>query len=485
MRVQQLQRRLLEDEGAFAASWNWVDAFLKAEHGATLPDYYLMLRQALVSRRVVLLLDGIDEGGVARGRIERHVADVLRPQGFTMVCTSRPTGLGDARFASFARFKLSTLTEAQQEQAVERRLGREGAEPLLAYLRDKVPLDTETSLRVTANPLMLAMVISVFEMRSSAAAGGGMPATVAALYGVAIGAMLQRAGSDLASHVMLLLQASLYEAHAAQQRVIEVHHLEAAALGLADPRKLSQIRDEWPAFAGPPEDGHVVQLKSSGARGVCVASGTAFKVTLADGTQTSLLTKSELISSGRDERAFSGARHRAVRAALDALPDAAQVRSAMALVIDRVREERLPLLSLLHTEPLQMQSSHLSFQEYFAADAGVRATAASLRRAHAAPLFPRSRACARPVPPVRSGAPLPPGVEPWRWSAWWANALRLGEEMGADFRRGLSKAAGVEAADGLLLQKKLWGHKPTSVAAVAALLRGNEQLRCADLSNNG
>ena len=127
VKVQLLQRRLLQDEGAFAASWNWVDAFLKAEHGAASPDHYLMLRQALMARRVVLLLDGIDEGGVARERIERHVADILLPQGFTMLCTSRPSGLNEARFVSFQRLKLSPLADAQQELVVKRRLGAEGA----------------------------------------------------------------------------------------------------------------------------------------------------------------------------------------------------------------------------------------------------------------------------------------------------------------------------------------------------------------------
>ena len=385
VKVQLLQRRLLQDEGAFAASWNWIDAFLKAEHGVASPDHYLMLRQALMARRVVLLLDGIDEGGVARERIERHVADVLLPQGFTMLCTSRPSGLNEARFVRFQRLKLSPLADAQQEQVVKRRLGAEGAAPLLAYLRDKVPLDTESGVRVTANPLMLAMIISVFEMRKGAAEGG-MPESIASLYGVAISAMLERAGSDLASHVQRLLQATLFEAHAAQQRVIELHHLEAAALGLTDAPKLAMIRDEWPSFAGPPQDGHVVKLKSGGARGTCIASGTAFKVAFAEGSQTSILTKNEIISSGLDAHAFGNAQRHAVRAALDALASDAQVRSAMALVIDRVGGDRLPLLSLLQTEPLQMQSSHLSFQEYFAAFAGLGTDATSIAPV-AHPLF--------------------------------------------------------------------------------------------------
>ena len=47
-------------------------------------------------------------------------------------------------------------------------------------MRDKVPTDTETKLRVTANPLMLSMVASVYELRQ----GIGMPSTVSELYAV-------------------------------------------------------------------------------------------------------------------------------------------------------------------------------------------------------------------------------------------------------------------------------------------------------------
>ena len=57
-----------------------------------------------------------------------------------------------------------------------------------------------------------------------------------------------------------------------------------------------------------------------------------------------------------------------VRAACEAeLPE--PMRQALAMVRRRVAHDELPLLSLLQTEPLQLQSSHLSFQEYYAAKA--------------------------------------------------------------------------------------------------------------------
>ena len=63
---------------------------------------------------------------------------------------------------------------------------------------------------------------------------------------------------------------------------------------------------------------------------------------------------------------------------------------------------------------------------------------------------------------VLSGAP------PWQWSAWWANAVRLGSEMGDRFGRGLKRAAGV-TGDKFELNHKLGGDRPTALRALAAM----------------
>ena len=104
------------------------------------------------------------------------------------------------------------------------------------------------------------------------------------------------------------------------------------------------------------------------------------------------------------------ARSAALRAAVAELPDA--MATALHALRQRVLADRLPLLSLLQADPLEVQFSHLSFQEFFAA----RAT------------------CGRAYK-------LPASVaEPWRWTAWWANTLRLGSEIGPSFARGLLHA---------------------------------------------
>ena len=226
VRAEQLQKRLAEQGAAFDAANDWVDADLKL---TCAPPHYAMLRAAMHERRVLLLLDGLDEAGAQRARIEKHVAEVLAPKGFVILCTSRPAGLDEACFAGFHRLTLAPLTDAQQEAFLATRLGDERASALKSYLRDKVPLDAGgeagTKRRVTANPLMLSMVCSIAQLR----VGIDMPTTTAELYEVAAGAMLkQRSGAAVSDDARALLQATFFEAHAAEQRIITEAQLGAA-----------------------------------------------------------------------------------------------------------------------------------------------------------------------------------------------------------------------------------------------------------------
>jgi len=145
IKVQELQRHLLNEatRPIFERSWNWVDAFLQCVHGAG-SDLYCMLRQALMARCALVLLDGIDESGKARDAIERHVTEVLAPQGHAMLVTSRSAGLDKERFRQhFVRVKLEPLSEAQQQEVVAKRLGKGEHSELLEYLgsSERVPID--------------------------------------------------------------------------------------------------------------------------------------------------------------------------------------------------------------------------------------------------------------------------------------------------------------------------------------------------------
>ena len=221
IKVEHLQKELTEHEAAFQAAPNWVDAHLQR---TCEPPHYAMLHAAMEQRRVLLLIDGLDEAGAARARIETHVAEVLAPQGHTLLCTSRPAGLDAARFAAFHKLQLAPLTEAQQQAFLASRLGAARAVELKPYLRDKVPLDAESQRSVTANPLMLSMVASIAELR----AGIDMPTTTAELYDVAASAMMSRA-AEASDETTSLLRATFFEAHADKQRIITTTHVEAAA----------------------------------------------------------------------------------------------------------------------------------------------------------------------------------------------------------------------------------------------------------------
>ena len=230
----QLLKRSLEAND-FASVTDWVDEHLRLTHK---PPHYGMLRAARAEKRALLLLDGLDEAGEARARIEQHVATALADH--RVLCTSRPTGLNEALFANFCRLTLAPLGDAQQHTFLMTRLTPARAAELAPYLRG-MPLDAETQHRVTANQLMLSMIASIADLHT----GVAMHTRVADLYETASKAMLQRGTvSDAAA---ALLQATFFEAHAAQQRVITEEHLQAAArLGAAAELRSLVANDQLP-----------------------------------------------------------------------------------------------------------------------------------------------------------------------------------------------------------------------------------------------
>ena len=255
---------------------------------------------------------------------------------------------------------------------------------------ERVPLDYETKQRVTGNPLMLSMVISIFQSKKGT--DSAMPATITELYQMASKAMLElvdrkeRGAAASAANLTSLLEATFFEAHAAELRDFGEGQLNRAALALFAPAKLRNL-DRNP-------------------------------------------------DSSLD---FAAAE----------LPNKAK--EAVRAVHERVAQDRLPLLSLLEVEPLQMRASHLSFQEYFT----VRAICTGKYR-------------------------LPRDSPPWKWGPFWANVVKMGDENGTEFGSGLLRAAGVEG-DKLELSGKLGGDRSIVLAIVCSLMGS---LRVLDLSSN-
>ena len=89
-------------------------------------------------------------------------------------------------------------------------------------LLDKVPVDAETQGSVLRNPLMLSMIASIAKLR----AGVDMPETTAAIYATAADAMLRRAASPPSAAAVALLEATFFEAHAAEERIVTLAHVE-------------------------------------------------------------------------------------------------------------------------------------------------------------------------------------------------------------------------------------------------------------------
>ena len=181
---QELHAKLMEDgynanprDGSFPRSWNWVDAYLHAKHAGPRPLYYRFLHQVLTTRRALLLIDGIDEGGAGSERLLTHVSTVLAPQGHAIICTGRPELAADARLAPFHQMRLLPLSGAQQQGMMRRRLGMHAASALWGYVQrlallprrpglpyGEAPRDEARALPLTASPMMLSVVCAIYAL---------------------------------------------------------------------------------------------------------------------------------------------------------------------------------------------------------------------------------------------------------------------------------------------------------------------------------
>lgn len=501
IKVHHLQRQLLMNEHSdvFANAWNWVDAHLQIAYGAD-SKLYAFLMQAMRSRRALLIVDGIDEGGLRRAEIEAHVARVLAKQKHTLLVTSRPIGVQETKFEQdFYRLSLCPLSDAQQEQLIKLRLPTGGDVLLTDYVRiPPAPLGH----RVTSNPLMLSLVISIFRMRQGSLGdssdrpsvsspdigtrysnfeentsgisrgASGMPETVTALYEVASKVMLSRIerretgeSSSLSRVPQLskLLQETLLQAHFAQQRALDEESILAAALRLFDPKTLASVkrRTRMPKLVAPqrPKEGDWVQITTGDFAGECghLESNLQIRddkgrllmerytVHFPNETNEAGLALNAFISSGLDreqcELWAQKHRPRQLLEACESLPP--PVRDAIHEVVDGTNGVAMRLLHALEADPMR------TFQEFFV----VKALCAGV--------------ALRDMPP-------------WRWTIWWENTLQMGKQIGDGFRKGLKRGSGADSGE-LKLRGKIAGDREVSLVALGQLLRCVE---IADLSGN-
>lgn len=497
VKVHQLQRQLQIEAHAdmFENAWNWVDAYLQLVHGAS-SELYRCLMQAMRSRRTLLILDGIDEGGYKRADIEAHILDVLAVQKHTLLVTSRPVGLQMARFSThFFCMRICPLSDEQQEQLVKLRAPND-CKPLLGeYIRGKLSCNA-SGVRITSNPLILSTAICLFQEQNSArdeerqatttlvsldadAQVPGLPQTLTAIYEAASKRMLHRVeredskkADDLATtmpQLPLLLQESLFQAHIVQQRALEQENILAAALHLCDPKLLAKVKQRtvMPHITPPqrPKDGDWVKVtrgEYAGEYGRLESSiqirndsghiiMQRFSVHFANQTSEAGLAPSAFISSGLDEaqcRAWAQeARPRRLLEACESLPP--PVRDGIHGLLHGADDSTLSLLSSFEADPMR------TFQEYFVAMA------------------------------LCAGIDLK-DMPPWRWTIWWDNTLKLGIEMGDAFRKGLRRGSGASSGQ-LNLRGKVGGDRQVSLLAVGQLLRVVDivDLSCNNLGPEG
>eukprot|EP00966_Prymnesium_polylepis_P118067 2730052-Prymnesium_polylepis.1 len=76
---------------------------------------------------------------------------------------------------------------------------------------------------------------------------------------------------------------------------------------------------------------------------------------------------------------------------------------------------------------------------------------------------------------------------PWQWSVWWANAVKLGSEMGTDFGIGLCRGVGVTDLDltyKTLLATQEQADFPTAFRAVACMTAGLTSLELPNMDSS-
>jgi tetratricopeptide (TPR) repeat protein len=130
-----------------------ISAFLRMQY----PQHLNLLTQAMLQRRAVFLVDGIDESGTRRNEVQAAVDEELLTSGHNTIITSRHGGFSSAAFQQCRLLELLPLAPSQQSEMVHLRvLDVAKAERLVSEL------ETKAFQEIASNPLMLTMLISLY-----------------------------------------------------------------------------------------------------------------------------------------------------------------------------------------------------------------------------------------------------------------------------------------------------------------------------------
>ena len=113
---------------------NVIERYLESQHGPRGSKQHRLLMQAVLERRCLFLVDGVDEAGGAKEEIERAIADELLDQGHKTIVTSRHSGFKMESFERCQLVELLPMSHGQQEAMVRARLGSEGEEVVTEFM---------------------------------------------------------------------------------------------------------------------------------------------------------------------------------------------------------------------------------------------------------------------------------------------------------------------------------------------------------------
>ena len=177
-------------------------AYLRRSSGETTWRFY---EQARAEKRLLLLLDGFDEGGVLGDRLEQEIEGYAR---HPLVVTSRDMKcLRGTIFQKFRRVRVLQLDQKQIEEIARQRLPGESER---ASFLEKLRVNASLS-RMARNPLLLSVTLTVFEESVESMGDGSL--TRGRVYEIALTAMLTRLDGLDASLARRLFRRVAWVAH--------------------------------------------------------------------------------------------------------------------------------------------------------------------------------------------------------------------------------------------------------------------------------
>jgi energy-coupling factor transporter ATP-binding protein EcfA2 len=130
-----------------------VAAYLREYH----PQQSQFLLQAMLLRRAVFLIDGIDESGSHSEQVEDFITTELLEPGHSTILTSRFSGFSSGAFRQCQVVELLPLSHLQQAKMVATRITDSAKADVLAQ-----ELRSDALKDLASNPLMLSMMVSVY-----------------------------------------------------------------------------------------------------------------------------------------------------------------------------------------------------------------------------------------------------------------------------------------------------------------------------------